>query len=417
MSATQTPDPDDLDPDIEVPEGTEIDVPDDVLQEFIQSLDAYEEELRERLGEQFSQYEDIDHKDSATWVEGDHPRSPAGTSAGGQFQGGGGEARAEGAAARREAEAGREEGKGNVVQRGVRAVKSFGAEEAHAIHSQLAKIDPEHRKKLGHNIRAVAKSIPSLLRGKWKEEAAHAKHAAHGLRALASGQRPSPEQMKGLRNIAVRILMTAGSVAVGDPTGSVGHLATAFAQEAVQHVVAEHAIKTMIGGGMVAGRKLMGAQKDQAPPSDDVELTDEDMNLLQQFAEAIAKSIESFDPDDYENIDHPDIQDAFEEAEHNRDEYGQFSVQDVPLKDIQNWEPKGDKSRAMIDRYKWMIRSGQYKKQNNLISLEHNDGQHGKSAHAYTIADGHHRFYAHQELGKKSIAAKVYEPGVRATPT
>ena len=57
------PAPDDLDPDIEVPEGTEVDVPADVLAEFEQMLDAYEDELRQRLGEQFADYEDIDHPD------------------------------------------------------------------------------------------------------------------------------------------------------------------------------------------------------------------------------------------------------------------------------------------------------------------------------------------------------------------
>jgi hypothetical protein len=248
--------------------------------------------------------------DSASWVEGDHPRASSGSSIGGQFTGGsaGGSAReqkTERAGNRREAKAGKEEGKG-VVGRGVRAVKAFGAEEAHAIHAQLSKIDPEHRAKLAHNIRAVAKSVPSLLKGKWKEEVQHAKHAAHGLRALATGNRPSPEQIKGLRNFAVRILMTAGSVAVGDPTGSVGHLAAAFGQEAVQHVVVEHALKTMVGGGMVAARKAFGPSRDAEPNGADEELSDEDLKLLQQFAEAIAKAIENFDPDDYEDIDHPD---------------------------------------------------------------------------------------------------------------
>lgn len=57
------PAPDDLDPDIEVPEGTEVDMPADVLAEFEQMLDAYEDELRQRLGEQFADYEDIDHPD------------------------------------------------------------------------------------------------------------------------------------------------------------------------------------------------------------------------------------------------------------------------------------------------------------------------------------------------------------------
>lgn len=66
-------DPNDPDPDIEVPEGTEVDVPDDVLQEFVQALDAYEEELRARLGEQFEQYENIDHDGTDEDENIDHP--------------------------------------------------------------------------------------------------------------------------------------------------------------------------------------------------------------------------------------------------------------------------------------------------------------------------------------------------------
>lgn len=86
-------DQDDNDPDIDVPPDAEVDVPDDVLQEFLQSLDAYEEELRQRLGEQFEQYEDIDHdtKDApGAWVETDHPRVGAGQETGGQFTKGSG---------------------------------------------------------------------------------------------------------------------------------------------------------------------------------------------------------------------------------------------------------------------------------------------------------------------------------------
>jgi hypothetical protein len=78
------PDPDDdLDPDIEVDPDAEIDVPDEVLQEFAQQLDAYEEELRQRLGQQFAEYDDIDHPDDDidtddAFAETEHPRSKVG---------------------------------------------------------------------------------------------------------------------------------------------------------------------------------------------------------------------------------------------------------------------------------------------------------------------------------------------------
>jgi hypothetical protein len=66
-------DPNDPDPDIEVPEGTVVDVPAEVVAEFQQELDAYEQELRQELGKQFAGYEDIDHPDDDSEDDIDHP--------------------------------------------------------------------------------------------------------------------------------------------------------------------------------------------------------------------------------------------------------------------------------------------------------------------------------------------------------
>jgi hypothetical protein len=72
MSDNPNPE-DDLDPDIEVPEGTEVDVPPEVLAEFEAELDAYEQELREQLGQQFADYEDIDHPEDDDDEDIDYP--------------------------------------------------------------------------------------------------------------------------------------------------------------------------------------------------------------------------------------------------------------------------------------------------------------------------------------------------------
>jgi hypothetical protein len=113
--------------DIEVPEGTEVDVPPEVLAEFQKDLDAYEEELRAMLDQQFASAEDIDYpqdddidtEDDASWLENQHPRGMKGSGKGGQFvrkgEGGAGAAEAaaagrERAAAGREARAAKEEG-------------------------------------------------------------------------------------------------------------------------------------------------------------------------------------------------------------------------------------------------------------------------------------------------------------------
>jgi 8-oxo-dGTP pyrophosphatase MutT (NUDIX family) len=258
----------------------------------------------------YSEDEDIDFGDDGVFVESQHPRDPAGRFS--EVGAGGGEASNE----RRGRIAEMAEA---VREKAIGAVKGFTEHDYHALKEHLP-AGSEARQSWGNHIRAVAKALPQMLKSHLREEKHHAVNAARALHGLTQGRAPSQQEIKSLRTFATRILMSAGSMALtGDPTGTVGHLAAALAQEVAQHVVSEHVIQAVGGGARAVYSHVTAApQKDQEP---DDELSPEDLAILQKFLEELAKAAEQM------QIDKPDkTTDAFEESQHPRGEGGKFST-------------------------------------------------------------------------------------------
>jgi hypothetical protein len=169
----------------------------------------------------------------------------------------------------------------------VHRIGEVGRPEAQAIHEAL-KPGGEARKSWASRIAGMAKDLPKHI---WHEEKTHAMHAAGGLKAMATGNRPTPEQMKGLRSFGLRMAMSGGSMLLtGDPTGTVAHAAVMLAQEIVQHVIIEHGAKLGIGMARAAA-----GGGDAAPDNDD--LTPDDIARLQAFLEDLAEAIANYDPE------------------------------------------------------------------------------------------------------------------------
>jgi hypothetical protein len=164
----------------------------------------------------------------------------------------------------------------------------FARPEAHVIHQALQP-GGAARKSWASKVASMAKNLPQHI---WHEEKTHAVHAAGGLKAMATGNRPTPEQMKGLRSFGLRMAMSGGSMLLtGDPTGTVAHAAVMLAQEIVQHVIIEHGAKLGIG----MARAAVGGG--DAAPDDTDDLTPEDIARLQAFLEDLAEAIANYDPE------------------------------------------------------------------------------------------------------------------------
>jgi hypothetical protein len=199
---------------------------------------------------------------------------------------------------------------------------ALGAEDYEIVHEHFkaAKSKPKERAKIGGYLRQMAKAGKNLAKAHLKEEAHHAKHAVGALRALATGNKPTKQQAMGLFSYGARALMITGSMALGDPTGHSGALAATFAEDAVHHVLLEHAVKLFVGGGfgMIKGAVAKPERdadpgwrpdqsddepKDGDPPdgdeSDDPEeMSDEDAALLQKFLECLADTVEDMTEED-----------------------------------------------------------------------------------------------------------------------
>jgi hypothetical protein len=129
------------------------------------------------------------------------------------------------------------------------------------------------------------------------------------MRALATGKRPDEAQWHGLKATG-RTILLAGIVMA--TTGGAGHVAAAaageitghalveagtalaheFGSEVVQHVILEHAAAIVSGVGRYAHHVVGG----------DAAMGDEDMAMLQRYAQAIAESVDSLGSLDEDDI-------------------------------------------------------------------------------------------------------------------
>lgn len=184
---------------------------------------------------------------------------------------------------------------GGVAQRGMtqighlaqRGGEALAHEDYHVLREQFAKMSDE-RKSLSEKIKTIAGTLPALLKTHLREERDHAIHAGHALRALSHGQKPSSEEMKGLRHIGMAVMLSAASMMThGDPTGSLGHVLAALSGEIVDHTILEHGAKLGAGVGMAAYHHLpwkrMWAHD-----------ADNDEALLRAFIEQLAKAVAAY---------------------------------------------------------------------------------------------------------------------------
>jgi hypothetical protein len=277
-------------------------------------------------GLDYAQDEDIDWKtsggappslsrDLGEWQESEHPRDPIG-----RFT------------------AGASSAAGAVKKITKKTARNYTEHDYNIIQNNLHHPDSPPRKHWGHTIKAVGKALPQLLKGHWKHEAHKAKQAAGALKALGTGTAPTSEQWKGLRSLGLRIAMVGGSAALGDPTGSVAHLATHVAHEVMQHVLGEHTLQVALS--TVRAHYRRKGLTDAVPDEPELEMDDEDFAVLQAFIDALAKAatkmpisderIEELLGDDdgeEEDKDGEDTEDAaeFVESKHPRDPEGKFA--------------------------------------------------------------------------------------------
>ena len=195
-------------------------------------------------------------------------------------------------------------------------VRHEGQEDYEILHKRLSgeALAPEKRHQASARVLEMAKALPELIKGKLVEEKDNVINSAGALKALGTGHKPTPEQWKALGGLAFKAAFIGGSMMIGDPTGAsahgvaaageaaahgIGALAGEVGNELITHVLVEHALKTMVGGGMMVakafGRGGTGHDADPAVPATGADPTPDDIALVQKFLAAIAKAIEEMD--------------------------------------------------------------------------------------------------------------------------
>ena len=148
--------------------------------------------------------------------------------------------------------------------------ETLGAEDYEIVHHHFrnAKTQAKDNGKVGHYLRSMAKGAGHLAKAHLQEEKKHAVHAVQALKGLATGKLPNAQQAKGLFSYGARALLIAGGMALGDPTGTVGALASTLAEDVVHHVMLEHAVKLFVGGGYGLIKGAVAKPQTDAAPGD-----------------------------------------------------------------------------------------------------------------------------------------------------
>jgi hypothetical protein len=234
--------------------------------------------------------------DETRFEEGKHKRDEGGKfSSTGGGGGGGAGATTERSAATQTARPGRMR----------RMLGNIGKEDYETIKKELPK-GSDTRKTWAAHVAGIGRSLPQLLKSHLKDEKDNAIAAAGALKSIATGNKPTSAQLKGLGKLGTRLLLSAGSFALGDPTGTVGHAMMALAQEVGQHVAFEHAGTALVG----AGRAAMMGGGDQQPGEQPDDLSPEDLALLQKYIEKLAKALLDYEPEDPEDDNDEDDEPA-----------------------------------------------------------------------------------------------------------
>lgn len=202
----------------------------------------------------------------------------------------------------------------------------YASQDYEVLEQHMKSPDSEVRKTLTQHMKSAARAVPDLVKAHIREEKHNAVHASKALKALATGKRPSSEELKGLRSFGIRILMSTASTALGEPTGVLFHLVQSVANEAVQHVIAEHGLKLGAGITRMAYRARQASKTRTDADADDEDLEDLaaefedgagdddgeiDIDLLEAFAKQVVEAFATYDGTksradaEFNEADHP----------------------------------------------------------------------------------------------------------------
>ncbi len=195
-------------------------------------------------------------------------------------------------------------------------IKQFHHHDYEIIQRHFGKTGSTERKTLAHRMMSAA---PELVKAHFREEKGKAINAANAMKSLALGRRPSPDELRGLRQFGLSMaLSTASFLTHGDPTGAVGHVATEFLSAIVEHTILEHGAK--VGAG--SAHAVYTALRQKLARRDDAD--GDDYGMLLNFVDHIIDAIENAEIEE----DPESRADAeFQESEHPRgqpDNPGQF---------------------------------------------------------------------------------------------
>ena len=232
---------------------------------------------------------------------------------------------------------------GVAAAQAVGIAKGFGAEDRHVIHQHFAALTPQQRQGAANKIRQTAKVLPKLLALHWREQKDNAVNTAGAARAMLHGQNPTPAQWKSVRSMVFQLAAVSAMGMMGGGHGAehveTAHQALEFGNEWLQHAMGEHAMKLLVGVGRLGvgavtaaavgtSRARLKASSVHAGDELGSGISEQDMQLLQRFAQALAKSAETLDePTALQLLQQrqqqaPPAQDAFVESDHPRGQPG-----------------------------------------------------------------------------------------------
>lgn len=177
--------------------------------------------------------------------------------------------------------------------------KSFGKEDLE-LYEKHFQPGSETRRTIAGHMKKIATAFPKWLAGQGREEKEKFIHAGKALAKIATGRKPSREEVHSLIKAGTTVCMVAATVATHGAATLAHHgvmiLAQEVAQEVATHTAIEHAGTATVGLGRYIGERRKGQQSQPAAGDaafgSNQGMSPQEVKLMQEYIMKLAKNME-----------------------------------------------------------------------------------------------------------------------------
>jgi hypothetical protein len=173
--------------------------------------------------------------------------------------------------------------------------KSFGKEDLELYEKHFSS-GSETRRNIAHHMKKIATAFPKWLAGQGREEKEKFYHAGKALVKIATGNKPSRDEVHALIKAGTTIGMVSLTVTSHGLAPLLHHglvlVGQEVAQEVATHTALEHAGTAAVGLSRFVHKRVRKQPGDAAFADDNFRMSPQEVKLMQDYIMKLAKNME-----------------------------------------------------------------------------------------------------------------------------